>query len=86
MDITKILTELRQDRERIEEAVMSLERLTQAGRRRRERSPAGRLKKKPDEPDEGSGGTPGEGCAGVPCVYLARRPRRAPPSNCRTRR
>ena len=29
------------------------------------RSLAGRLKKKPDEPDEGSDGAPGEGCAGM---------------------
>jgi hypothetical protein len=86
MDVTKILAALRQDRAQIEEAVMSLQHLARSGRRRRDCSPAARLKTKSDEPNEGSGGTPGEGCAGVPCVYLARRPRRAPPRNCRTRR
>jgi len=55
MDVTKVLAGLRQERERIEEAVMSLERLARVWGRRRERSQAGRLRKKPDEPDEGAG-------------------------------
>jgi hypothetical protein len=38
MDVTKILTELRQEREQLEEAIMSLERL--ADGRRRGRPPA----------------------------------------------
>jgi len=39
MDITKILEELRQEREQLEEAILSLERLA-AGGRRRGRPPA----------------------------------------------
>ena len=40
MDVTKILTELRQEREQIEEAIMSLERLARGRGRRRGRPPA----------------------------------------------
>ena len=40
MDVSKILTELRQEREQIEEAIMSLERLARARGRRRGRPPA----------------------------------------------
>jgi len=82
----KILASLTQERGQIEEGVMSLERLARGRGRRRERLPAGRLKKKPGEPDEGSGSTPGEGSAGVPYAYLARQPRRPPPSNWRSRK
>ena len=39
MDVTKILTELRQEREQIEEAIMSLERLARGRGRRRGRPP-----------------------------------------------
>ena len=68
MDVTKILTELRKQREQIDEAILSLEALAK-GKRRLFRKP-------PDDPDRGSGGTPGEGCAGVPNPLLPRRPRR----------
>jgi len=40
MDVTKILSELRQEREQIEEAIMSLERLARGRGRRRGRPPA----------------------------------------------
>lgn len=40
MDVAKILTELRQEREQIEEAILSLERLAQGRGRRRGRPPA----------------------------------------------
>jgi hypothetical protein len=40
MDVTKILAELRQEREQIEEAILSLERLAQGRGRRRGRPPA----------------------------------------------
>lgn len=40
MDVTKILAELRQERERIEEAILSLERLARGRGKRRGRPPA----------------------------------------------
>ena len=40
MDVTKILAELKEERERIEEAIMSLERLARGRGRRRGRPPA----------------------------------------------
>jgi hypothetical protein len=40
MDVTKILAELRQEREQIEEAIISLERLARGRGRRRGRPPA----------------------------------------------
>jgi len=40
MDVSKILTELRQEREQIEEAIMSLERLARGRGKRRGRPPA----------------------------------------------
>ncbi len=40
MDVTKIITELRQEREQIEEAIISLERLARGRGRRRGRPPA----------------------------------------------
>ena len=40
MDITKMLAELRQEREQIEEAIVTLERLAQGRGRRRGRPPA----------------------------------------------
>jgi hypothetical protein len=40
MDVTKILADLRQEREQIEEAIMSLERLARGRGRRRGRPPA----------------------------------------------
>jgi hypothetical protein len=40
MDVTKILAELRQEREQIEEAILSLERLALTRGRRRGRPPA----------------------------------------------
>ncbi len=40
MDVTKIITELRQEREQIEEAIISLERLPRGRGRRRGRPPA----------------------------------------------
>lgn len=40
MDIHKILTELRAERERVEEAILALERLAARGGKRRGRPPA----------------------------------------------
>lgn len=40
MDVTKILADLRQEREQLEEAIMSLERLASGRGRRRGRPPA----------------------------------------------
>ena len=40
MDVSKILTELREEREQIEEAILSLERLARGRGRRRGRPPA----------------------------------------------
>ena len=40
MDVLKMLTDLRQEREQIEEAIMTLERLAQGRGRRRGRPPA----------------------------------------------
>jgi len=40
MDVSKILVELRQEREQIEEAIMSLERLARGRGKRRGRPPA----------------------------------------------
>jgi len=40
MDVTRILTELRQEREQLEEAIMSLERLARGRGRRRGRPPS----------------------------------------------
>ena len=40
MDVTKIIAELRQEREQIEEAIISLERLARGRGRRRGRPPA----------------------------------------------
>lgn len=40
MDVTKILVELRQEREQIEEAIISLERLARGRGKRRGRPPA----------------------------------------------
>ena len=40
MDVTKMLTELRQEREQIEEAIMTLERLARGRGGRRGRPPA----------------------------------------------
>lgn len=40
MDVLKMLTELRQEREQIEEAIMTLERLARGRGRRRGRPPA----------------------------------------------
>jgi hypothetical protein len=40
MDVTKILTELKAEREQIEEAILSLERLARGRGRRRGRPPA----------------------------------------------
>ncbi len=40
MDVTKIITELRKEREQLEEAIISLERLARGGGARRGRPPA----------------------------------------------
>jgi hypothetical protein len=40
MDVSKILTELRQERQHIEEAILTLERLAQGSGKRRGRPPA----------------------------------------------
>ena len=83
MNLSKILSELRKEREQIEEAVLSLESKAMSKGRRRVRGKRflGFLKKRSDDPNEG-GGAPGEGCAGVVAPILPRRPRR-PPMACK---
>lgn len=60
MDVTKILTDLRQEREQIEEAIMSLERLARGRGRRRGRPPAwmAELDKKRGRPPGSKNKTP----------------------------
>ncbi len=60
MDVTKILTDLRQEREQIEEAIMSLERLARGRGRRRGRPPAwmAELDKKRGQPPGSKNKTP----------------------------
>jgi hypothetical protein len=74
MDVSKILADLRREREQIEEATLSLEKLARGRTRRTGRTPGWFLKRS-DDPDEGSGGSSAQG-AGVP--LLPRRPRRPP--------
>jgi len=61
MDVSKILTELRQEREQIEEAIMSLERLARGRGRRRGRPPAwmAELDKKRGRPPGSKNKAPG---------------------------
>jgi hypothetical protein len=60
MDVSKILTDLRQEREQIEEAIMSLERLARGRGRRRGRPPAwmAELDKKRGRPPGSKNKTP----------------------------
>ena len=58
MDVTKILAELRQEREQIEEAIVSLERLAHGRGRRRGRPPAW-MSKISDTPVKRLGRPPG---------------------------
>jgi hypothetical protein len=60
MDVTKILTELRQEREQIEEAILSLERLARGRGRRRGRPPSwmAELDKKRGRPPGSKNKTP----------------------------
>ena len=79
MDMTKILTELRREREQIEEAILSLEKLPRPRSKRRGRPPAWmRSKIKPPGSDEGGGGAPDEGAAGLPVPRSPRNSRRPP--------
>ena len=54
MDVTKILADLRQERQAIEEAILTMERLARGQGRRRGRPPAwmAALKAKPDSPQQ----------------------------------
>jgi hypothetical protein len=54
MEILKMLTELRQEREQIEEAIITLERLAQGRGRRRGRPPAWLTLHKTQAQEEGS--------------------------------
>jgi hypothetical protein len=74
VNISKIIAELRKEREQIEETVLSLEKLAR-GRPRRTGRTSGWFPKRSDDPDEGSGGSSAEG-AGV--LLLSKRPRRPP--------
>jgi hypothetical protein len=60
MDVTKILTELRQEREQIEESILSLERLARGRGRRRGRPPSwmAELDKKRGRPPGSKNKTP----------------------------
>ncbi len=68
MDVTKILAELRQEREQIEEAIISLERLAQGRGKRRGRPPAwlaeARKRTQPQVITKNSRGTPAVKTAG----------------------
>jgi len=77
MDLTRILADLRHEREQIDEAVLSLERQA-AGSGRTGKLLARWLRKASDDPDGGSGGTSGEGSAGLARPLLPRGRRRPP--------
>lgn len=68
MDVTKILAELRQEREQIEEAIISLERLARGRGKRRGRPPAwlaeARKRIQPQVITKNSRGTPAVKMAG----------------------
>jgi hypothetical protein len=68
MDVTKILAELRQEREQIEEAIISLERLARGRGKRRGRPPAwlaeARKRAQPQVITKNSRGTPAVKTAG----------------------
>lgn len=55
MDVSKILIELRQQRERLEEAILSLERLERGSGKRRGRPPAWMVEAKKRGRPAGSG-------------------------------
>jgi len=62
MDVSKILAELRLEREQIEEAIISLERLARGRGRRRGRPPAWLLEaRKRTRATSGKGQSPGSG-------------------------
>lgn len=60
MDVTKMLAELRQERQAIEEAILTLDRLARGQGKRRGRPPAwmAALKEKPAEKKPGRRGRP----------------------------
>jgi hypothetical protein len=58
MDISKILTELRQEHEQLGEAILSLERLAAGGAKRRGRPPAWMAKLKEETQEKRGPGRP----------------------------
>ena len=60
MDVNKILTELRQEREQIEDAIISLERLARGRGKRRGRPPAW-MKEAEDRKRQRAGDSPRKG-------------------------
>jgi hypothetical protein len=58
MDISKILAEMRLERERLEEAILSLERLAAGGAKRRGRPPAWMAKIKDERIEKRQRGRP----------------------------
>jgi hypothetical protein len=65
MDVTKILAELRQERQAIEEAIITMERLARGQGKRRGRPPAwmAALKVKPEAPQPKRRGRPPKNAA-----------------------
>lgn len=65
MDVNKMLQELKEEREQIEEAILSLERLARGRGRRRGRPPAwlSEMKKTDTKPTNGVGRPKGSGAA-----------------------
>lgn len=63
MDVTKILSELRQEKEQLEEAIMSLERLARGRGKRRGRPPAWLSEMKQREKPSGKGKNASKGSA-----------------------
>ena len=59
MDVSKILAELKAEREQIEEAILSLERLARGRGRRRGRPPAWMSAAEPEVPNKRRGRPPG---------------------------
>jgi hypothetical protein len=76
MKLSKILADLRREREQIDEVILSIQRLAAGERSKKSQTP--QPSKRPDnlddDPTEGSSG----GSAGVPSPLRPRRPRRPP--------
>jgi hypothetical protein len=76
MKAEKILADLRREREQIEEAILSMQRLAAGGRSKKSQTP--QLSKRPDDLDDDSSEGSSDGSAGVLSPLRPRRPRRPP--------